>query len=101
MRKVSFLNACPFDYTVFVVTGKVWGLVNRFNHISWMAIVTPTVHPRSVRNHCVIEHFGGVFVLSFGFVFWWYKGFCNWTESDPFLFLPPRKRFSQLYLLVR
>ena len=29
-----------------------------------MAIVTPTDRPKSVRNWCVIEVFGGVFVLS-------------------------------------
>ena len=29
-----------------------------------MAIVTPTDRPKTVRNHCVIEVFGGVFVLS-------------------------------------
>ena len=29
-----------------------------------MAIVTPSDHPKSVRNRCVIDDFGGVFVLS-------------------------------------
>ena len=29
-----------------------------------MTVVTPTDRPKSVRNHCVIEVFGGVFVLS-------------------------------------
>ena len=29
-----------------------------------MAIVTPTDRPKSVRNRCVIEVFGGVFVFS-------------------------------------
>ena len=29
-----------------------------------MAIVTPTDRPKSVRNRCVIEVFGGVFLLS-------------------------------------
>ena len=37
--------------------------VNRLNHTSWVAIVTPTDHPKSVRNRCVIEVFGGVCVL--------------------------------------
>ena len=32
-----------------------------------MAIVIPTYHPKSVRNRCVIEVFGGVFVLSLCF----------------------------------
>ena len=29
-----------------------------------MAVITPTDRPTSVRNRCVIEVFGGVFVLS-------------------------------------
>ena len=33
-----------------------------------MAIVTPTDSPKSVRNHCVIEVFVGVFVLSHWFL---------------------------------
>ena len=33
-----------------------------------MAIVTPTDRPNSVRNGCVIEVFGGVFVLSHCFL---------------------------------
>ena len=39
-------------------------LVNRFNHTSWLAVVTPTDRPKLVRNRCVIEGFNGVFVLS-------------------------------------
>ena len=39
---------------------------NRFNHISWIAVDTPTDSPKSFRNSCVIEVFGGVFVLSIG-----------------------------------
>ena len=38
--------------------------VNRFNHTSWVAIVTPTDRPKSVHKRCVIEGFVGVFVLS-------------------------------------
>ena len=34
------------------------------NHTSWVAIVTPTGRPKSVRNRCVIEVFGGGFLLS-------------------------------------
>ena len=41
---------------------------SRFNHTSWMAVIlTPTDRPKSVRNYCAIEVFGGVFVLSLGF----------------------------------
>ena len=42
-------------------------LVNRFNHTSLIALVSPTEYPKSVRNRRVIEVFGGVFVLSFFF----------------------------------
>ena len=31
---------------------------------NWVAIVTPTDRPNSVRNRCVIEVCGGFFVLS-------------------------------------
>ena len=41
-----------------------WDPVNQFNHTSWVAIVTPTDRPKSVRNCCVIEVFGDVSVLS-------------------------------------
>ena len=58
--------------------------VNRFNHTSWMALVTPTDRPKSVCNRCVIEVFGEVFVLSIGFrIFCLYRGFCHMTESNP------------------
>ena len=30
------------------------------NHTSWVAVVTPTDRPKSVRNYCVIELFCGV-----------------------------------------
>ena len=44
---------------------KDWDTVNRFNHTSYVAVVTctPTDHPKSVRNRCAIEVFGGIFVL--------------------------------------
>ena len=45
-----------------------WDPVNRFNHTSWVAVVTLTDRPKSVRNRCVIQVFGGVFVLSLGFL---------------------------------
>ena len=53
-----------------------------------MTVVTPTDHPKSVRYRCVIEVFGGVFVLSIGFrIFCWYRGFRHRSESDLLLFL--------------
>ena len=53
-----------------------------------MAIVTPTDRSKSVRYGCVIEVFGGVFVLSccvldLSLVL----GLCHTTESGLFLFL--------------
>ena len=41
-----------------------WDPGNRFNHTSWVAIVTPTDRPKSVWNRCVIEVFGCFFMLS-------------------------------------
>ena len=35
------------------------------NHTSWVAVVTPTDHPKSVRNRCLIELFVALFVLPF------------------------------------
>ena len=52
-------NVCPFDYTAVAGSGKV-GPVNQVNHTSWVAVVTPTDRPTSVRNRCVIELFCGV-----------------------------------------
>ena len=60
----KFLNACPFDYTAVAGSGKV-GPVNQVNHTSWVAVVTPTDRPKSVRNRCVIELFCGVVCVDF------------------------------------
>ena len=43
--------------------------INRFSHPSWMAVVTQTDRPKSVRNCCVIEHFVGVFAPALRFQF--------------------------------
>ena len=54
-----------------------------------MAIVTLTDRPKSVYNRCVIEVFGGVFMLS-RWVLDFSVGvgaFCHRTESDLLLFL--------------
>ena len=50
---------CLFDYTAVAGSGKV-GPVNQVNHTSWVAVVTPTDRPKSVRNRCVIELLCGV-----------------------------------------
>ena len=81
----KFLNVCPFDYTAIAGSEKV-ALVN---HTNWVAVVTPTNCPKSVRNRCVIELFCGVVcvgTLSF-YYFCWCREFCHRTESDLFLFL--------------
>ena len=78
-----------FDYTAVAGSGKV-GPVYQINHTSWVAVVTPTDCPKSVRNRCVIDLFCGV-VCVVTLPFWhfcWYMGFCHRTESDLFLFLP-------------
>ena len=54
----------PFDYTAVARSGKV-GPVNQVNNTSWVAIVTPTDRPKSVRNRFVIDVFVALFVLSF------------------------------------
>ena len=51
-----------FDYTPVTGRDRV-GPENQANHISWVAVVSPTDHPKSVRNHCVNEDFGVVSVL--------------------------------------
>ena len=55
----KFVNVCPFYYTAVAASGKVRP-VNQVNHTSWVAVVTPTDRPKSVRNRCVIELFCGV-----------------------------------------
>ena len=60
----KFLNVCPFDYTAVAGSGK-FGPVNQVNHTSWVAVVTPTDRPKSVRNRCVIKLFMTLFALSF------------------------------------
>ena len=68
---------------------KEVGPVNQVNHTSWVAVVTPTDRPKSVRNRCVIELFCSV-VCSVTLPFWhfcWCRGFCHRTESDLCVFL--------------
>ena len=65
------------------------GPVNQVNHTSWVAVVTPTDRPKSVRNCCLIELFCGV-VCVVTLPFWhfcWCRGFCHRTGSDLLLFV--------------
>ena len=48
-----FLNVCPFA----VAGSRKVGPVNKVNHTSCVAVVTPTDRPKSVCNRCVIELF--------------------------------------------
>ena len=72
------------------------------NHTSWVAVVTPTDRPKSVRNRCVIELFCGVvYVVTLPFLhFCWCMGFCHRTESDLFLFLLKLKSSHLSYIVV-
>ena len=65
------------------------GPVNQVNHTSWVAVVTPTDRPKTVRNRYLIELFCGV-VCVVTLPFWhfcWCRGFCHRTESDLLLFV--------------
>ena len=65
------------------------GPVNQVNHTSWVAVVSPTDRPKSVRNCCLIELFCGV-VCVVNLPFWhfcWCRGFCHRTGSDLLLFV--------------
>ena len=81
-------------------SGKV-GPVNQVNHTSWVAVVTPTVRPKSVRNRCLIELFcSAVYVVILPF---WHFRWCRaLTESDLLLFvmiIVARKREACRYNL--
>ena len=59
------------------------------NHTSWVAVVTPTDRPKSVRNRCLIELFCCV-VCVVALPFWHFclcRGFCHRTGSDLLLFV--------------
>ena len=65
------------------------GPVNQVNHTSWVAVVTLTDRPKSVRNCCLIELFCGV-VCVVTLPFWhfcWCRGFRYRTGSDLLLFV--------------
>ena len=59
------------------------------HHTSWLAVVTPTDRPKSVRNRCLIELFCGVGCVV-ALPFWhlcWCRDFCHRTGSDLLLFV--------------
>ena len=61
---LQIFNCVSFYLHSFCGYSEGLGPVNRFNHTSGMAIITPTDRPKSVRNCCEIEVFVGVFILS-------------------------------------
>ena len=67
-----------------------WDPVNRFNHTSWVAIITPTDRPVGLQSLCnrIFWLRFCVVALLFG-LFRGCRGFCHTgrTESDLFLFL--------------
>ena len=80
------LKICVLLITRLLWLVESWDPVNRFNHASLVAVVTPT-DPKSVRNRCVVEVFGGVFVLSR--CFWDFSVgvgsfVIDWVRSLPF-----------------
>ena len=79
---------CPFDHTAVVVSGKVEILLTGLTTPVGCCL-PPTDRPKSFRNRCVIEVFGGVFVLSRCFLDFsvGVGAFVIGLESDIFLFL--------------
>ena len=57
-----YKEECLYDCTTVAAVWKVWP-VNQVNHTSCMDVVTPTDHPKSVRNRFVVEHFCGVLLF--------------------------------------
>ena len=45
-------------------------LRSRLNHTNWVAIVTPTDHPKSVSNRCVTEDLVAVLCCHVAFWIW-------------------------------
>ena len=92
-----------FEMCVLLIT-RLMQLVGRWarkpvNHTSWVALVTPTDRPKSVRNRCLIELFCdvvcvvtcpfdisvgvGAFVIGLGQI----SSFCLYIRSSPMYYL--------------
>ena len=95
---ISLLSMCilrsGFLYIVFYEHSDHMHIVlncihsYEFQH-HWVAVVTPTDRPKSVRNCCLIELFCGV-VCVVTLPFWhfcWCRGFCHRTGPDLLLFV--------------
>ena len=61
---LQMLKCVSFWLHSFCGWWEGWDPVNRVDHTGWVAIVTLTDSPGSVRNRNVIEVLSGVFVLS-------------------------------------
>ena len=77
-----------------------WVPADRFNHLSWIAVITPTGHPKWVRNRCIIEVFRGVFVLSLWFLFNSVRVRAFIIELGQFLFSSLISFFAVFFLIV-
>ena len=77
---LHILNVCHFEYMAVAGSWKVRP-VNKVYHTNWVAVVTPTNRPKSVRNGCVIELFFWLFcVVTLPFWhFCWCKIKCKFT----------------------
>ena len=54
-------------YNMSIMVNGKFDPVKRLHHTSWVAVVTATDRPTSVRNSYIIKAFGGVFVFSISF----------------------------------
>ena len=91
----SFLKRCTLTNRA---VGSLWRAlskpINRFNHASGVAVVTPTDRSKSFRNRCLNQSFWWRFcrhvafwVFSLGDIVPGTMDFCHRTESDLFIFL--------------
>ena len=67
-----YLHVRALDYTTVAMSWKV-APIKPLSHTSYVAVVTQTDRPKSVRNHCVIELLVALFVMSLC-PFWVYLG---------------------------
>ena len=98
-----FKCVCPFDYASLAASIG-WYPVNRFNHTSWLSVVTPTDRSTSVRLRCVLKFLVAFLCCHFArrAFFCCCKGICLRTESDFFLFLINRSMNKEVlkYILL-
>ena len=69
-----YLDVCPFITQLLWLVGMLV-FRKRFNHTSWMAVVTPIDRPKSVRNRCVIKVLVVVMLSFVILIFRWYQAF--------------------------